>query len=655
MDKKKFKGNTKEVLKACDEAKEAFREIKSVVYSYAKTQKSIKSSIDKVKIYREVYKDDDPWLFDVLIEDLTVLSVMSLGEHIKSCLKQSHEMLFNSSLPLLSYWEKNPFYFSVFKIEEIFNDDLYSIRDIYSDKKSLFYSPSLREKFTNSTLSKTLFYTILFDNGSCLQSGGYIFSTFLRKNDFMFMLSVLVKSPISSITKDVVTKAVLEHYSRFSLIFLVSEDPYNVISSYEMSYTFSSHKIEQDFTSFFEGSEYLEKVGTTQEVDIFQLKRTSIEMRDLFIKEFPHRDSFYDDVNKKDIQSFLISHLLYHKESKDVFIQSDTIEGYYMMRIFFELFIVSSFEPVTAIPSIENLMGRNMYSIHRGLLSIMRDYFPSNILPWSPFVSSFWQQELAKKDMSYDELVLETEMLEKGLARNNDTLKDFIDRFATLLKDFGNSRTSKSYVDPAQLELFASGPADKGALFVHTYPLKRITILDEDIVARLELPFPDGDIFYCIQKSDEGLGFLGLEALRALGNDTFKDLVYLYDFPEALFSLSDYFNEEISDAILNAIIFIMFFYPNEWVSVHAICLTIIQNFKEILFSKYDFSEAIIKDISQFIYSSLCTSGILQVNGRVKKDVRENGSYAVKINELFNAMFLLNEEFRGYTTHSLFHT
>lgn len=178
----------------------------------------------------------------------------------------------------------------------MFEDDLYTIIDVFTKEHSLLYSPELDDEVVEETIFQKCFYASLFSNGECYQVVGSYQTSLLREGDFLFLLSLLTSTPFPSLTKKIITKIIVENYSLFSLIFLVDSTVYGMIASYEKAYSFSTHKAHKDCSSLLDDSDSLFKIGNFDHVDEYQLKHIPAEMEVQFLKEFPDTSSFFEDI-----------------------------------------------------------------------------------------------------------------------------------------------------------------------------------------------------------------------------------------------------------------------------------------------------------------------------------------------------------------------
>lgn len=85
--------------------------------------------------------------------------------------KAYSDELTDSDLDFLKTFQQNSWYLSLFSVKERITKDLFVIYDFWKDGEYLIKSSSLEELFNEG---KTLFFSLVFDNGECLQSYGVL-------------------------------------------------------------------------------------------------------------------------------------------------------------------------------------------------------------------------------------------------------------------------------------------------------------------------------------------------------------------------------------------------------------------------------------------------------------------------------------------------
>jgi len=464
------------------------------------------------------------------------------------------------------------------------------------------------------------------------------------------LLSYFSPIPLTSITQHIVTKIVVENYFPFSLIFLIHPDPYDKVGSYEKSYSFSVHTMKPDCASLLQSNEYITMINSTEQVDVYLITERTQALKDQFFALFSHRESYFSDILDEKFRISLISRLYHHKKDNRVYIESFSVEGYSLMKLFLESFPEFAFSSPSRTPTLASTRYSNCNSIHIALFALMLDLFPKKNLPWTMFLDPFQKQhEQAYVEEDDEEDLDEDELEEEGFIEELDSFDDQMYEALLLFSDLlkrsrSRKKRKKKRINTSQLELFALN--DKDSLFIHQFPLEKVGIIDPSLVERLALSFYEGEVIFCVTKDDDEFGLVAREALESLGNNDFKTRVEQTDFPEAIEDMISCFDDEVAYAILNTILYSLHYYYDEWVSAHALCVTVFRNYNELLMSRYDSREVVLSEISRFIYSQLCASGILQVNERVKRENRESGNYALKPTELFNALFLFNTNLRS---------
>ena len=284
----------------------------------------------------------------------------------------------------------------------------------------------------------------------------------------------------------------------------------------------------------------------------------------------------------------------------------------------------------------------DIIQIHPQLQHTLHSILHLEHLPWSkfldPFQDSLEEKGSSEEDEDFDQI---NQLLSIITAAYNNGMKiDLVD----VAKELGMPIEQARSVQVAVEKQFKKyGPSEEANTLLNKNPLKHVEKLSPLIRSHLQNPLTDSDLLVTVKKDDPLSGKEAVHLMKSLGNEMLNSDVIEDDFDFAVENLAyDYFEENIAPMVLNTIIYCMCKQENEWVSVKALCAFLIVNFEFPLIATYDTIEAIIEDISQFMYTSMCTCGLFELKERVKRIERITGDYQVKASSLFRALFSIQE-------------
>ncbi len=588
-------------------------------------------------------EDDD--LADIIFSQYIDIKVLRSSHYIASFIKKYHHSCSESTLEVLHNLVKNPVYWAAYKIEEFVDTNLFQIVDIFTGERNLLFSTELADCFEVNKDQTLIFHSMLVDVGPSLISFGEVYYSIFQPEDIAFILSILDPEDDSPVTKNKVSDCVFDNYFAFSMIELIEDSiPLRIEGNKEI-YSFSLHSIGKKDIAALEKSGAFILSETSDEVDSYTIGEVPSHIRKKFLKEIAGGEEFLLDLENEELTDFLSLYLYVHKTDHEILISSHSQVGYVLMRYMIEdiitlrrgLIDVSNYDVKHyTYPQYFN----DMVNVHKSFFYSLPIYYPPKILPiskfLSPFVDHFAYYGVDEDDEDSVNMLLREMMASFHEGREIDYQHlsniydiDVIDVIALH--------------DVLKTQLEKNNPFNTLMTLSRDFPLEKVGKIQSRIKLLLNAPLEDNILLTIVSKEDEVKGADVYALASSLSNQSTMKMIDEYDFTSTLQIMGqESFGEKIGDLLLNTIIYIMKKHEGEWIDVVAICLNIMQNFEYPLFNTYGSENEAIEQMSNFIYTKMCSSGFLEIKERVKRKEREMGEYKVRTTLLFSSLISLTQ-------------
>ncbi|NBK25339.1 MAG: hypothetical protein EOM68_25370, partial [Spirochaetia bacterium] len=145
---------------------------------------------------------------------------------LKRLRKRYEAALTLGSKQVLSSLIEHPAYWSFFSVEEVHDDDFFTIEDLLSGETHHLYSARLSDLAEDPLIRDKHFLSLVYSNGECLQTAGVLRFNSLSASDFRFYCSLFHHKGAASLDEATLRGVIDRHYLEFfklDSISLVSE------------------------------------------------------------------------------------------------------------------------------------------------------------------------------------------------------------------------------------------------------------------------------------------------------------------------------------------------------------------------------------------------------------------------------------------------
>lgn len=648
MKKSAYTGDVKEIVRVCDSFFKAYENVTQYAFDYFLEQPTLTRMMELQEKKSTALKDLNRDFYEMLLSDLADFLIFCSPKHIASFSKMYGDVFDKKSLGAMKHWKEKPFFWSAFTIEKCYKNNMFTIVDIFTGDRKLLVSKDIEELLPEAG-NDSIFLSMMFSNGSCVQTAGIPLLTALSSHDLSIAFSFLNSHDASFVTKEKITQEVLLNYFIVGHIANIPHLPNMENLKYDMRYTFSQHTCEKTINTICEESPYLLRLSTSKELDVYTVDSVPFEVDIAFFDEFDVPASFFSDMNDKEFSVILLPSIYVEKKSGEVFIDCLNKLGYSLARLVLNYitdFPMGKVFPRT-YPEWEKVDRDNpfpdMIDMHMALYFMMERSLDAKYLPWIKF-TGFLEDRPTKRDDDEAEVNLGSmNFLLDAIATDYNHGREIdIERLAD---EFYIPLEDARVILKESMKQMNKYKASKELLeLTKTYPLVSVKEISPFTRKALMNSIVDNEFIVCIAKGDPLARERALQLMKSFSSDVMKDLVRRSDFDGAVQILSSmFFPEELASIIANSVLYIMCKEGDTWVDVRAICANILINFEFSLMMKFENYHEAIEGISLFIYTQLCSSGLFELKERVRRADRITGTYSIKLSELFTAVFALSEE------------
>ncbi len=527
---------------------------------------------------------------------------------LKRLRKQYEAALNPESKQVLSSMIGHPAYWSFFSVEEIHDDDFFTIEDLLSGETHQLYSARLSDLASDPLIRDKHFLSLVYSNGECLQVAGVLRFNSLSASDFRFYCSLFHHKGAASLDeatlKGVINRNYLEFF-KLDSISLVSEHIQGDETLKQMWQPFTLQEFDIKALGGVWGSVAVDN----------QIKYTFTEPDEAM--GLAHGGLLFSDYLK--MECFIVR----DKKTGAMGLSASTDIAYA-----FQAALLNHTYPNLSLPD------KPSVSISTPLAMLLMDMDIE--VPWSHLKKSiFTPSETAKKLLnglkSEQEQLLaqqEEEELEDLLyiqykQAQADNIHFDIEAFC---KQTGATREK---VDSFILEMtpYTVPPEDK------PYELTDFPVPPQAIQKFFHTSLVASELF----QFDEGPNTLN--AFNALTGDQYKDDFSTEGLPSFLEKLFvEYFtNETISLFLANYCFWILFHKGKEWLAVRSYAIEILKQIPSFILLHYEDPESFIADFSLFTKKFLSTRGICSLSERPKAAEVKTGFYLIKGSDAFYSL------------------
>lgn len=186
----------KEILQTCRQYSSHYNEIEPYIFQMNSDDKIAKKILDEI-LHREEDAElpnryPEGW-FKSLAGQYAAAHVMTDPQAISRLHHKYRDQLSDSAIKALDFWQKHPFRWEFFEINQEHGNHVYTIRDLLTGEETLLYSTAITDMQGVKETCDCVYCTILFENGACDQTVGIIHSVSLTRDDIEFFCQSLDK------------------------------------------------------------------------------------------------------------------------------------------------------------------------------------------------------------------------------------------------------------------------------------------------------------------------------------------------------------------------------------------------------------------------------------------------------------------------------
>ena len=206
--------NKKELLHHCKVFEQGYVEVGQLIYDWGNASKGLKGTRDAVLALEE--EGDQPYLYYEASAFTYLLSHgLTDAKVLKRLLNKHEETLGPEAKQVLTHMIEHPASWSFFSVVKILDDGFFTIKDLLSGETHQLYATRLPSLVEDSDIGDKHFLTLVYSNGECLQTAGFLRFYGLPVSDLSFFCSLFHHKPDTPLTEAMLKDVINKHYLEF--------------------------------------------------------------------------------------------------------------------------------------------------------------------------------------------------------------------------------------------------------------------------------------------------------------------------------------------------------------------------------------------------------------------------------------------------------
>lgn len=213
-----------ELVQHCEAFEMGYAEVGLLVHEKAKDNKAFK------KTHKAILAQWEGGSRPLEYYDASALNYMQSyiftdTKALKRILREHEAFILPIAVEVLSFMIEHPAYWSFFSVEEILDDDFFTIEDLLTEEKNLLYSPRLTELQSHPHIKGKHFLTLVYSNGECLHTAGVLRFNALPVSDLHFYCSLFHHGPDTTLDATMLKDVINKHYLEFFKLDTIGHAP----------------------------------------------------------------------------------------------------------------------------------------------------------------------------------------------------------------------------------------------------------------------------------------------------------------------------------------------------------------------------------------------------------------------------------------------
>lgn len=483
-------------------------------------------------------------------------------------------------------WEQRPAFFSFFTIQERICKDFFVIEDRLTGDTYRLYSPGLQTMQEERESRNLQYFSLMMDNGQCLQTSGMIHYTIYTSSDVIFLCNTLDKATFST---SGFTSLLIKH--PMAMFFLDFQASFDALSHKGQAFEVYCTTVDTLRYTFY--PEYW-KVDNRGKVASYVLEHPSDAMRSAFPDE-----EFWSDIAFTGMRVF--------KLEKQWMVMA-------MNRYAFEALMA-----VLDLPLPEGLQPVALSLVLRMEKHQLR-------MPWAPFSLINNDMQAQKEEPSIDMSGFNVFFEKYSNAYNNGTPFDS----ALEAKKLGiDEDVAKDIIEQLQKK----------------HANREFQVSEADAQYRIDgwpVPSPakrskfgngilSSNLFLCLDTDETDSAFNALSGNQ--WRDAIEELGFFVFLQESFGDV--FYDDNDGFFVLNSFLWIILHLREQKVLVRSIALEIFCLFPYL--NEFYELDSFVEIFSEKVYSLFCRTSLCSIASRVKREERKRGMYTVQASSFLQSI------------------
>jgi hypothetical protein len=617
--------NNKQIIATCKEFSRAYDEIEHYIQKTAYEYKLYKQGIDTL-----MKKEKDPlnkypngW-FPSLAGQFAISHIMDDPDHIGKLLQKYREELTTSTTRIVKFWKENPYRWIFFTINQEHGNDIFTIKDEFTDEEMLIYSPGLHQLQGTGESRRANYLTLMNYNGECLQTIGIIHYYHLFREDLEFFCRVL---DTKRFEEKGLHGVIQDHFITFFNLDEISTIPQSKFKLERLAYHWKSFLLPDIGKVTFPGAwKTRETTANGQSLRCLDYEGPT----DQLLTQVTVPKSLLGEQSPQEfwiMENSPLPSIYYNLETGETGINSLTSSTFTILTC-----ILASIWP-----KIDPIQCKPDFTVSIHLLKVI-DSIKNLHLPWEALVSPFNKKDAATPQ---DDHLKKINMVLQEIfeASNNGRMVD-VDKIC-----------KKSGLDPSEIALIIEQIQNSRA-----ERIPELKLSEEDRKYALDYPVPPPNLRRMFERSLDMSEIIKVnddrqtyETFATLTNNSYAKTLNIGMLAEFI---SDIFIDEYDwDAgipIMNSFIYMILHSHDQKTLVRTYALEILKLYHHILLPYLDLdTNGFVAAFSRFVYRKLAKNALVTLDSRPSKEDLARGTYPIRPSEVFIEMFEYNgpPEFR----------
>lgn len=207
--------NKQELVQHCSAFELGYEEVGLLVHDWAKDTKSFKKT-HKAILAQGKEGSQPPEYYEASALNYLLSHILTDAKALKRMLREHEAFMLPIAVEVLSSLIDLPAYWSFFRVEQIHDDDFFTIVDLLTEETHRLYSTRLLSLIEDPDIKGKHFLTLVFSNGECLHTAGILRFNALPVPDLRFYCSLFPPkshTPLNAATlKQVINNNYLEFF-----------------------------------------------------------------------------------------------------------------------------------------------------------------------------------------------------------------------------------------------------------------------------------------------------------------------------------------------------------------------------------------------------------------------------------------------------------